>query len=160
MMLCCTAITARSGIVGILRQVPTTRLPPIRAAMRSISAASSSLSWTLASRSRCCCTTISVAAGGQPDQIEAEAGIEGIIQRVEPFAKQAVDHLSFRHRASGIDRDRAHRAVRCGKKLASSRRAPLPCLSIAVTSMAASADRLIAITVSVVTGSGKRFSTM
>ena len=46
------------------------------------------------------------------------------------------------------------------KKLASSRRAPLPCLSIAVTSMAASADRFIAITVSVATGSGKRFSTM
>ena len=51
------------------------------------------------------------AAGGQPDQIEAEAGIEGIGERIEPFAKQAVDDRASRHRTSGLDHDRAHRAV-------------------------------------------------
>ena len=35
------------------------------------------------------------AAGGKTDEIEAEAGIEGIVERIEPFAKQAVDHLGF-----------------------------------------------------------------
>jgi len=86
-------------------------LAPMRAAMRSISAASWSLSWTLASRSRCCCTTISVAAGGQPDKIEAKTGIERIVQRIEPFANRSIDHFGFRHRTPGIDRYRAHRAV-------------------------------------------------
>ena len=44
------------------------------------------------------------AAGGEPDEIEAEAGIEGIVERIEPLAEQAVDHLWLRHRTSGIDR--------------------------------------------------------
>ena len=51
------------------------------------------------------------AAGGQANEIEAEAGIERIAQGIEPLAKQAVDHISLRHRPPGIDRDRAHRAV-------------------------------------------------
>ena len=51
------------------------------------------------------------AAGGQADEIEAETGIERIVQRVEPFAEQAVDHLGLRHRPPGIDGNRAHRAV-------------------------------------------------
>ena len=51
------------------------------------------------------------AAGGQADEIEAEAGIERIVQRIEPLAKQPVDHLGLGHRTAGIDRDRAHRAV-------------------------------------------------
>ena len=33
------------------------------------------------------------AAGGQANQIEAKAGIERIVQRIEPFAEQAVDDL-------------------------------------------------------------------
>ena len=51
------------------------------------------------------------AAGGQANEIEAETGIERIVQRFEPFAKQPVDHFRLRHRTAGIDRDRAHRAV-------------------------------------------------
>ncbi len=51
------------------------------------------------------------AAGGETNEIEAEAGVERIVQRIEPLAEQAVDHISFRHRTAGIDRDRAHRAV-------------------------------------------------
>ena len=51
------------------------------------------------------------AAGGQADEIEAEAGIERIGQRVEPLAKQPVDHLGPGHGLPGIDGDRAHRAV-------------------------------------------------
>ena len=35
------------------------------------------------------------AAGGQANEIEAEAGIERIVQRIEPLAKQAVDHLGL-----------------------------------------------------------------
>ncbi len=81
------------------------------------------------------------AARRQPDEIETETGIEGIVERFEPLAKQAVDHLALRRRAAGIDSDRAHRAVGA-EELASSRRAPLPCLSIAATSMAASADKI------------------
>ena len=33
------------------------------------------------------------AAGGEANEIEAEAGIERIVERIEPLAKQAVDHL-------------------------------------------------------------------
>ena len=43
------------------------------------------------------------AAGGQTNQIEAETGIERIAQRIEPLAKQAVDHLASGHGPSGID---------------------------------------------------------
>ena len=35
------------------------------------------------------------AAGGQPNEIEAEAGIERIVQGIEPLAKQPVDHLAL-----------------------------------------------------------------
>src|ERR1700733_10260441 len=34
------------------------------------------------------------AAGGQPNEIEAETGVEGITQRIEPLAEQAVAHPS------------------------------------------------------------------
>ena len=50
-------------------------------------------------------------AGGETNEIEAEAGIEGIAERIEPLAEQAVDRLRARHRAAGIDCDDAHRAV-------------------------------------------------
>ena len=81
------------------------------------------------------------AAGREPDQIEAETGIERIAQGIEPLAKQPVDDCALGHRQSGIDRDRAHRRRRCGRNYASSRRAPLPCLSIAATSICASRDK-------------------
>ena len=51
------------------------------------------------------------AAGGQANEIETEAGIERIVKRIEPLAEQPVDHLGSGHGLSGIDRDRAHRAV-------------------------------------------------
>ena len=51
------------------------------------------------------------AAGGQAYQIEAETGIERIVQGIEPLAKQPVDHLGLGHGTPGIDRNRAHRAV-------------------------------------------------
>ena len=51
------------------------------------------------------------AAGGQANEIEAETGIERIAQGIEPLAEQAVDHLGLGHGLSGIDHDRAHRAV-------------------------------------------------
>ena len=51
------------------------------------------------------------AAGGQPNEIEAEAGIERIVQGIEPLAKQAIDHLALGHGLSGVHRNRAHRAV-------------------------------------------------
>ena len=64
------------------------------------------------SRPCCCGTTISVRLGGKPDQVEAEAGIERIGQRIEPLAKQP--QRSPRRRVSGwpvSTEDRAHRAV-------------------------------------------------
>jgi len=51
------------------------------------------------------------AAGGKADEIETEAGVERIGKRIEPFAEQAVDHLTPGHRLSGIDHNRAHRSV-------------------------------------------------
>ncbi len=50
-------------------------------------------------------------AGGKPDQVEAEAGIEGIGERIQPLAKQAIDHRRTRHRLAGVDDESAHRAV-------------------------------------------------
>ena len=99
------------------------------------------------------------AAGGQPDEIEAEAGIERIVQGIEPLAEQPVDHLGL---VTGcpVSTAIARTAPSVRKKLASSRRAPLPCLSIAATSICGEADKVAAITPSVATGSGKRFSTM
>lgn len=85
------------------------------------------------------------AAGGQADQIKTEAGIKRIIEGIEPFAKQAVDDLPLRHRPPRVDHDRAHYAVGA-EKLASSRRAPLPCFSMVATSVAASRDKVVEIT--------------
>ena len=51
------------------------------------------------------------AAGGQANEIEAETGIERIVQGIEPLAKQPVDHLGLGHGLSGVDRDRANHAV-------------------------------------------------
>ncbi len=48
---------------------------------------------------------------GKANEIEAEAGIERIAQRIEPLAEQAVDHLGPRHRPPGLDHDRAYRAI-------------------------------------------------
>ena len=96
---------------------------------------------------------------GQANEIEPETGIERIVQGIEPFAKQAVDHLAFGHGLSGVNAiARTTPSVR--KKWASSRRAPLPCCAIAATSMPASRDNVADITVSVATGSANRFSTM
>ncbi len=50
-------------------------------------------------------------AGGKPDQVEAKAGIEGIGERIQPFAEQAIDDGWARHRLAGVDEERAHRAV-------------------------------------------------
>ena len=34
-------------------------------------------------------------AGAQADEIETEARIERIVKRIEPFAKQPIDHFGF-----------------------------------------------------------------
>ena len=99
------------------------------------------------------------AAGRQANEIEAETGIERIVQGIEPLAKQPVDHLGL---VTGcpVSTAIARTTPSVRKKCASSRRAPLPCLSIAATSIAASRDKVAEITASVATGSGNRFSTM
>ena len=61
-------------------------------------------------------------------------GSSGSFNASSPLTKQAADHFRLCHGPSGIDANRAHRAVGA-EELASSRRAPLPCLPIAVTSM-------------------------
>ncbi len=70
------------------------------------------------------------AAGGQANEIEAEAGIEGIVERIEPLCETGGRSLL----ASSPDGRYRPQMVRTApsvrKKLASSRRAPLPCLSI------------------------------
>ena len=100
------------------------------------------------------------AAGGQANEIEAETGIERIVQRIEPLAKQPVDHLGLGHRLSGVDRDGAHRAVGAEetglqppRALALLRPSPRPASRRAATMSPT-------ITASVATGSAKRFSTM
>src|SRR3954452_17587527 len=50
-------------------------------------------------------------AGAQADEIESEPRIERIAQGAEPLAKQTIDHFGFGDGLSGIDRDRADRAV-------------------------------------------------
>jgi len=94
------------------------------------------------------------ATGGQADEVESETGIERIVQGIEPLAKQAVDHLAFGHGLSGVHNNCANRAIGA-KKLASSRRAPLPCCAIATTSICASRDNVVDITPAVATGSAK-----
>jgi len=92
-----------------------------------------SLSWDIAlSRSRCCCTTISVRLRGErANEIEAEAGIEGIAQRIEPLPEQAIDHRAARHRLAGHRRPACVPRRRCGKKEARLQppARPLPCFS-------------------------------
>ena len=51
------------------------------------------------------------AACRQAHHVEAETGIEGIGERIEALAEQAVDHGTSRHRPPGFDHDRAHHAV-------------------------------------------------
>ena len=51
------------------------------------------------------------AAGGQPNQIESETGIERIVQGLEPFAKQPIDHLASGGGLPGVHHDRAQGAV-------------------------------------------------
>ena len=100
------------------------------------------------------------AAGGQPDQIEAETGIERIAERIEPLAKQPVDHLGSGHGLAGIHRDRAHRAVGAEE----TRFQPPRALALLVhrrdQRLRPAADKVAAITPSVATGSANRFSTM
>ncbi len=71
------------------------------------------------------------AARRQPDQVETKTGIERIGQRIEPFAKQAVDHLRL---SSPAARSRPRSCAprrRCGRS--SLPGAARPCLlSIAV----------------------------
>ena len=50
-------------------------------------------------------------AGGKPDQVEAETGIEGVGERIQPLAEQAIDHRGPRHWLAGVDGENAHRAV-------------------------------------------------
>ncbi len=50
-------------------------------------------------------------AGGQPNEIESEAGIERIVQGLEPLAKQPIDHLASGGGLPGIHHDRAQGAV-------------------------------------------------
>ena len=70
-------MTARSGMWVSCGRCTTTRRPPIRAAIRSIRAASSSLSCTLASRSRCCCTTISTRLADRRMRSKPKPGSSG-----------------------------------------------------------------------------------
>ena len=51
------------------------------------------------------------AAGGQANEIESETGIERIVQRLEPFGKQPVDHSSPGHGLSGVDRNGSNHAI-------------------------------------------------
>ena len=100
------------------------------------------------------------AAGGQPNEIEAETGIERIVQGIEPLAKQPVDHLRLGHGPSGIDANRAHRAVGAEE----TRFQPPRALALPVhrrdQHVRPARDRFIEITFSVATGSAKRFSTI
>jgi hypothetical protein len=66
------------------------------------------------------------AAGRQADEIEAEAGIEGIVERLEPLAEQAVDDGGPRHRQAGIDRDHAHGAISAEERRLQSAARPCP----------------------------------
>ncbi len=106
-----TANTARSGMWVSCGRCTTTRLPPMRAAMRSISAASSSLSCTLASRSRCCCTTISVRLADSRMRSKPKPGSRGSLSASSRSRNRRSITSALGHRTPGIDRDRAHRAV-------------------------------------------------
>jgi len=95
----------------------------MRAAMRSISADTSSFSLDMGveialllhDRFRC--------GSRQPNEVETEAGIEGIAERIQR-SRNTDRPIAPGHGLPGLDRQHAHRAI-VRKKIASSRRAPL-----------------------------------
>ena len=100
------------------------------------------------------------AAGRQPDEVKAKTGIERIV-RAHPAARGTGGRSSsLRVTGRPVSTAIVRTAPSVRKKLASSRRAPLPCLSIALTSISARRESVIEITASVAIGSAKRFSTM
>ena len=110
--------------------------PPIRAAMRSIRAANSSLSCTLASRSRCCCTTISTRLADRRMRSKPKPGSSGSFS-ASSRSRNSRSITSGLVTGCPVSTAIARTAPSVRKKWASSRRAPLPCRSIASTSIAA-----------------------
>ena len=85
------------GDVGILRQMHDDALSPDARGDAVDQRGKFVIVVDVASRSRCCCTTISVRLADSLMRSKP-AGIEGIVERIEPLAEQAVDHLRLRHR--------------------------------------------------------------
>jgi len=82
------------------------------------------------------------AARGQPNEVETEAGSRGSLSASSPLAKQPIDHRPLGHGLPVSTDSTRTAAISAEEDRLQPPAAPLPCFSIAATSVTASRDKV------------------